>query len=54
MIGQNLSPLPLAPRLNDTFHITFLTQGADKTVKAPSGESVVEAAEKEEIKNLLR
>lgn len=32
----------------------LLSKGADKTVKAPSGESALESAEKDEIKDLLR
>lgn len=32
----------------------LLEGGADKTVKAPSGESLMECAEKDEIKDLLR
>ena len=32
----------------------LLAKGADKTTKTPSGESIYEVAEKEDIKNLLK
>jgi len=32
----------------------LLSKGADKSLKAPSGESYIDSAEKDEIKNLLR
>lgn len=61
--GANVNALDkhgISPLLNAIFEghtecvKLLLEKGADKTVKSPSGESAVEAAEKEEIKNLLR
>ena len=37
-----------------TYYLIVQFQGADKTVKAPSGESTLECAESEDMKALLR
>lgn len=61
--GANVNALDkhgITPLLNAIFEghtkavKVLIAKGADKTVKAPSGESALESAEKEEIKDLLR
>jgi len=62
-IGANINQLDkhgISPLLNAVFegHTScvklLLDKGADKTVKAPSGESIADVAEKDEIKAMLR
>lgn len=52
---HGLSPLLNAVFEGHTDAVKLLIEnGADKTIKAPGGESLLEAAEKEDIKKLLR